>query len=563
MIRLHVPDDLEPGARIALGPEPSRYLLAVMRQGVGDALLVFNGRHGEWRAVVTEAGKRGAVLTAEARTREQRARPDLDLLIALVKRARLETIVEKATELGVARVRLVLTRRTQSDHTKLARLQAIATEAAEQTGRLDVPDVHAPQPLDRLLEAWEEGRSLIFCDEAGDAAPMLEALAGPQPPSFDKLRMGVAGGLEATSPSPGGSPRPSIRPHAELVEARGLTPAPAAILIGPEGGFDPAERARLRSLPLRHARFAGSPHPARRHRGHLGADALAGGGGRLALTPCPATVPVPNERGSPSSGGKGASPMTVDPERPLEPADLAAYLASGCKPKSAWRVGAEHEKFGFRQGSWTPVSYDGDTGIRAMLEGLTRFGWKPIVEAGHIIGLLKDGASVSLEPGGQFELSGAPLEDMHAICAETGRHLEEVRAVADELGMGFIGLGFSPLWRRDEVPVMPKGRYDIMRAYMPKKGALGLDMMLRTCTVQSNHDFADEADMAAKFRVSLALQPVATALFANSPFVEGRPSGLSVHARQRLDRHRSGPHGHAGFRLRRRLRLRGLRPVRP
>jgi glutamate--cysteine ligase len=218
--------------------------------------------------------------------------------------------------------------------------------------------------------------------------------------------------------------------------------------------------------------------------------------------------------------------MTVDPERPLEPADLAAYLASGCKPKSAWRVGAEHEKFGFRQGSWTPVSYDGDTGIRAMLEGLTRFGWKPIVEAGHIIGLLKDGASVSLEPGGQFELSGAPLEDMHQICAETGRHLEEVKAVADELGLGFIGLGFSPLWRRDEVPVMPKGRYDIMRAYMPTKGGLGLDMMLRTCTVQSNHDFADEADMAAKFRVSLALQPVATALFANSPFVEGRPSGL-------------------------------------
>ena len=218
--------------------------------------------------------------------------------------------------------------------------------------------------------------------------------------------------------------------------------------------------------------------------------------------------------------------MTVDPERPLEPADLAAYLASGCKPRSAWRVGAEHEKFGFRQGSWAPVPYEGDAGIRAMLEGLTRFGWTPIVEAGHIIGLLKDGASVSLEPGGQFELSGAPLEDMHQICAETGRHLEEVKAVADELGLGFIGLGFSPLWRRDEVPVMPKGRYDIMRAYMPKKGGLGLDMMLRTCTVQSNHDFADEADMVAKFRVSLALQPVATALFANSPFVEGKPSGL-------------------------------------
>jgi glutamate--cysteine ligase len=218
--------------------------------------------------------------------------------------------------------------------------------------------------------------------------------------------------------------------------------------------------------------------------------------------------------------------MTIDPERPLEPADLAAYLASGCKPRERWRVGAEHEKFGFRQGSWRPVPYEGPDGIRAMLEGLTRFGWQPVVESDHIIGLEKAGASVSLEPGGQFELSGAPLEDMHQICDETGRHLHEVKTVADELGLGFIGLGFSPLWRRDEIPVMPKGRYDIMRAYMPKKGRLGLDMMLRTCTVQSNHDYADEADMAAKFRVSLALQPVATALFANSPFVEGKPSGF-------------------------------------
>jgi len=218
--------------------------------------------------------------------------------------------------------------------------------------------------------------------------------------------------------------------------------------------------------------------------------------------------------------------MTFDPQRPLEPADLAAYLASGCKPRERWRVGAEHEKFGFRQGAWAPVPYAGETGIRAMLEGLTRFGWTPVVEADRIIGLEKAGASVSLEPGGQFELSGAPLEDMHEICAETGRHLEEVKTVADELGLGFIGLGFSPLWRRDEIPVMPKARYDIMRAYMPKRGGKGLDMMLRTCTVQSNHDYADEADMVAKFRTSLALQPVATALFANSPFRDGAPSGL-------------------------------------
>lgn len=204
MIRLHVIDDLEHGVRIPLGPEPSRYLLTVMRQRVGDALLVFNGRHGEWRAVVTEGGKRGAVLTAQVRTREQDVGPDLDLVMALIKRAPLETVVEKATELGVSRLRLVTTRRTQSDHVNLGRLQAIAAEAAEQTGRLDVPEIFAPRPLERLLEGWERGRSLIFCDEAGDAPPMLQAPAT----------------------------------------------APAAILIGPEGGFDPAEREHLRSLPF-------------------------------------------------------------------------------------------------------------------------------------------------------------------------------------------------------------------------------------------------------------------------------------------------------------------------
>ena len=220
------------------------------------------------------------------------------------------------------------------------------------------------------------------------------------------------------------------------------------------------------------------------------------------------------------------APGGVDPARPLAPEEMAEYLASGCKPREAWRVGAEHEKFGFHIGSHAPVPYEGPTGIRAMLEGLQRFGWNGVYEDEHIIALERNGASVSLEPGGQFELSGAPLVDMHEICDETGRHLTEVKAVADALGLGFIGLGFSPLWRRDEVPVMPKGRYDIMRAYMPKRGGLGLDMMLRTCTVQANLDFADEADMVRKFRVSLALQPVATALFANSPFKEGRPSGF-------------------------------------
>jgi glutamate--cysteine ligase len=213
-------------------------------------------------------------------------------------------------------------------------------------------------------------------------------------------------------------------------------------------------------------------------------------------------------------------------ERPLVFEDLAAYLAKGCKPKDAWRVGAEHEKFGFRLKSYQRPPYEGPDGIQALLQGLMRFGWTGVYEGPTLIGLERAGASVSLEPGGQFELSGAPLPTIHDICAETGRHLEEVKAVADELGVGFLGLGFSPLWSRAETPVMPKGRYDIMRAYMPKVGGLGLDMMLRTCTIQANLDFASEEDMVAKFRTSLALQPLGTALFANSPFTEGKPNGF-------------------------------------
>jgi glutamate--cysteine ligase len=217
-------------------------------------------------------------------------------------------------------------------------------------------------------------------------------------------------------------------------------------------------------------------------------------------------------------------------DRPLELADLAAHLATGCKPETDYRVGAEHEKFGFRQGALAPVPYEGEAGIEALLKGLMRFGWSGVYEAGDagetLIGLSREGANVSLEPGGQFELSGAPLDSIHDICAETSRHLRETREVADELGLGFLGLGFSPTWSREQVPVMPKGRYRIMRAYMPKVGSLGLDMMFRTCTVQANLDFGSEADMMAKFRASLALQPVATALFANSPFTEGRPNGL-------------------------------------
>src|ERR1700744_3015330 len=222
---------------------------------------------------------------------------------------------------------------------------------------------------------------------------------------------------------------------------------------------------------------------------------------------------------------------TATDERPLTFEDLVAWFDAGSKPKDQWRVGAEHEKFVFHLGTHAPVPYE-PGGIKALLDGLTRFGWTPVLEAGHVIALERGKANVSLEPGGQFELSGAPLETVHDICEETGGHLQEVKVVADELGIGFLGLGFSPIWRRDQVPVMPKGRYKIMRDYMPKVGKLGLDMMFRTCTVQANLDFASEADMAAKMRLSLALPPLANALFANSPFVEGKPTGyLSSRAR--------------------------------
>src|SRR6202023_2658630 len=226
--------------------------------------------------------------------------------------------------------------------------------------------------------------------------------------------------------------------------------------------------------------------------------------------------------------------MTTTPSSPGAPItdkrQLVEYLESGCKPPSAWRVGTEHEKFVFRRSDLRRVPYEGPDGIAAILREMTRFGWKPIIENGNTIALANDArCSITLEPGGQFELSGAPLETIHQTCDEVHEHLRQVREVCDELGLGMLGLGFDPKWRRDEIPFMPKARYRIMRDYMPKKGRLGLDMMLRTCTVQANLDYGSEADMVKKFRVSLALQPVAVALFANSPFVEGRPSGLLSH----------------------------------
>ncbi len=205
--------------------------------------------------------------------------------------------------------------------------------------------------------------------------------------------------------------------------------------------------------------------------------------------------------------------------------ELIAFHAKGNKPESAWRIGTEHEKFGFRLDDLRPPTYEGDRGIEAMLRGLMRFGWQPYEENGKLIALTRDGASVTLEPAGQLELSGAMVENIHQTCCEVANHLFEVKSVADELRLGFLGMGFQPKWQRDEMPWMPKGRYKIMRDYMPKVGTLGLDMMTRTCTVQVNLDYASEADMIKKFRVSLALQPIATALFADSPFTEGKPNG--------------------------------------
>jgi len=225
----------------------------------------------------------------------------------------------------------------------------------------------------------------------------------------------------------------------------------------------------------------------------------------------------------------------VNADQPLtDPRELAAWLESGCKPPEAWRIGTEHEKFGFHYDTLSPLPYAGPRGIRAVLEGLAeQFQWSVIEEDGLPIALNKpDGCSITLEPGGQLELSGGLLDNLHQTCNEVNTHLAEVRQVAEPLGIGFLGMGFHPTARREDIEWMPKARYVIMRNYMPRVGSLGHDMMKRTCTVQVNLDYSSEADMVAKFRASLALQPIATALFANSPFVEGRPSGFQSYRSQ-------------------------------
>jgi glutamate--cysteine ligase len=211
--------------------------------------------------------------------------------------------------------------------------------------------------------------------------------------------------------------------------------------------------------------------------------------------------------------------------------NLIAWIAAGSKPAHAWRIGTEHEKFLFYTDTLRPVPYAGPRGVRALMEGLiARFGWEPILEGDNIIALKRPegetGGTVSLEPGGQFELSGAPLRTVHEIGKETHEHLEQVLAAGGPLRIGFLGVGFTPNWTLDETPRMPKQRYQVMAAYMPRVGTRGLDMMYRTATIQVNLDFADEADMVKKFRVSLALQPIVTAIFACSPFIEGRPNGF-------------------------------------
>ena len=254
--------------------------------------------------------------------------------------------------------------------------------------------------------------------------------------------------------------------------------------------------------------------------------------------------------------------MSAPPKSRGEPItgkrQLVEYIEQGNKPPEKWRIGTEHEKFGFDLETLRRMPYEGPKGIGALLRGLQRFGWEPVEEDGNVIALTCGACNITLEPGGQFELSGAPVETIHQTCDEVQTHLKQVKEVGNELGIGMLGMGFDPKSTRAEVPWMPKGRYIIMRDQMMRRGKLGLDMMLRTCTVQVNLDFESEADMVRKLRVSLALQPLATALFADSPFTEGKPNGYQsyrAHIWTDTDPDRTR---HAALRLRARHGLRAL-----
>ena len=317
----------------------------------------------------------------------------------------------------------------------------------------------------------------------------------------------------------------------------------------PTSSPDPSSR-RCRSGPA-----SSAPTPPRSPRWRSSNHSSAIGDKRLCARRAPDYGPAP-------FAGEDMARDTAD-DTPIESRDqLAAHLELGGKPRAEWRIGTEHEKFGFYKDGHAPVPYQGRRGIRALLEGMQGLlGWEPINDGENIIGLADPvgGGAISLEPGGQFELSGAPLSSLHQTCREVHAHLAQVRQVADPLGIGFLGLGMSPKWKLAETPVMPKSRYKIMANYMPKVGSRGLDMMFRTCTVQVNLDFSDEADMRDKMRVGLALQPIATALFANSPVHREPAERLPLLPRRDLARHRSEPHRHAALRLPRRLRLREIR----
>ncbi len=222
-----------------------------------------------------------------------------------------------------------------------------------------------------------------------------------------------------------------------------------------------------------------------------------------------------------------ANPTAIHSDAVIENRNqLIEYMASGCKPKNNWRIGTEHEKFAYHLDNLRALEYEGENGIKTLLEKLSRFGWQQVTEDGKVIALkMDDGCSITLEPAGQVELSGAAVCDIHQTCKEVGTHLQQVKSVASEMGIGFLGLGYQPKWGLDDLPWMPKGRYEIMQKYMPTRGELGLDMMQATCTVQVNLDFDSEKTMAEMFRIAMALQPIATALFANSPFKNGKPSG--------------------------------------